>query len=104
MRRIAGYQGRGGGFDYSRWFTGCASVYAGVEYQTPFEPLILKAEYDGNDYQGDLKGDYSVAYNFGLIYRLEQVATLNANLARQSMDFGLCLNTNFNTLEANLVR
>ncbi|CAH0534293.1 hypothetical protein VST7929_02209 [Vibrio stylophorae] len=32
--RGSNYKGRGGSLDYERWFTGCMSVFGGVEYQT----------------------------------------------------------------------
>ena len=50
--RVSEYGGKGGEFDVERWFTGCASIYGGAEYQTPWHPLRLKVEYDANDYHG----------------------------------------------------
>ncbi len=99
--RNSAYKGKGGSFDYSRWFTGCASVFGGLEYQTPFEPLVLKLEYDGNDYAADrvknIQQDSPL--NAGIIYRLDDWATLVASYERGNMwTFGFTLNTNFNQL------
>ena len=37
-------------------FHGPASLFGGVEYQTPWQPLRLKLEYEGNNYQQDFAG------------------------------------------------
>ena len=44
----------------------------GVEYQTPWQPLRLKLEYDGNDYSNEFAGkiDHSSPINIGAVYRL----------------------------------
>ena len=43
----------GGTLDAKRWFRGPAAILGGLEYQTPYEPLRLKLEYEGNDYSED---------------------------------------------------
>ncbi len=99
--RNSAYKGKGGSFDYSRWFTGCASVFGGLEYQTPFEPLVLKLEYDGNDYAADRVKNIQQdsPFNAGIIYRLDDWGTLVASYERGNMwTFGFTLNTNFNQL------
>src|SRR5258706_10068857 len=35
---------------FGRYFRGPTSLFGGVQYQTPWEPLVLKLEYDRNDY------------------------------------------------------
>jgi hypothetical protein len=52
--RPVGYSGRGGKIDYQRFFKGPASIFGGVEYQTPWAPLRIKLEYDGNNYINDI--------------------------------------------------
>ena len=42
--RNTGYKGKGGNVDFERWFKGCSAVFAGVEYQTPWDPLRIKVE------------------------------------------------------------
>jgi membrane-associated phospholipid phosphatase len=57
---------------FSSYFRGPAAYFGGVQYQTPWEPLILKLEYDGNDYQHepfDNNQRVRSPWNFGLVYR-----------------------------------
>ena len=37
-------------------FHGPAALFGGVEYQTPWQPLRLKLEYEGNDYSQEFAG------------------------------------------------
>lgn len=48
-----------GSIDGSQMFHGPASLFGGVEYQTPWQPLRLKLEYEGNNYQQDFAGSWS---------------------------------------------
>lgn len=48
-----------GSVDGSDMFHGPASLFGGVEYQTPWQPLRLKLEYEGNNYQQDLRVNWS---------------------------------------------
>ncbi|MBS9404049.1 YjbH domain-containing protein [Halomonas sp. TRM85114] len=41
---------RGGEFAVDALFRGPVALFGGVEYQTPWEPLVLQLEYEGNDY------------------------------------------------------
>lgn len=100
--RNTGYNGTGGSFDLQRMFTGCSSVYGGVEYQTPFEPLVFKLEYDGNDYQGDfpvVNGGQTMAvdspWNIGIVYTLADWARLRLSYERgNTFTAGITLGTN----------
>ncbi len=95
------YKGMGGSFDYSRWFQGCASLYAGLEYKTPFEPLSIKLEYEGNDYQADIieLAKPKTPINAGLVYRFGDWGDMRLSYERGSVwNFGLTLKTNFNDL------
>ncbi len=83
------YGGKGGQIDAGRMFSGCMAIFGGVEYQTPFAPLRLKLEYDGNDYKSDFpvrRGDsnmsQSTPFNFGLIYQLTDWADLRLSYER----------------------
>lgn len=69
--RPTGFGGRGGKIDYDQFFKGPASLFGGVEYQTPWRPLRLKLEYEGNDYQNDRAGDLQQdsKWNLGAVYR-----------------------------------
>ena len=41
---------QGGEFALNQLFRGPTALFGGVEYQTPWEPLSLQLEYEGNDY------------------------------------------------------
>ncbi|WP_367987967.1 YjbH domain-containing protein [Vibrio sp. NTOU-M3] len=92
----------GGVIEVGRMFTGCSSVFGGVEYQTPFEPLRLKLEYDANDYLSDrpvLKGKVSMPvstpWNVGVVYALADWADLRLSYERgNTFTAGLTLGTN----------
>ncbi|MGI2072240.1 YjbH domain-containing protein [Shewanella baltica] len=106
--RDTSYGGKGGTVDYQRWFKGCAALFGGVEYQTPWDPLRLKLEYDGNDYQSDfpvVRGRDRNAmpqdskFNYGLLYRFGDWGDLHLSYERgNTWTLGFSLQTNFNTL------
>lgn len=104
--RDTSYGGKGGTVDYQRWFKGCAALFGGVEYQTPWEPLRLKLEYDGNDYQSDfpvVRGGIAMPqdskFNYGLLYRFGDWGDLHLSYERgNTWTLGFSLQTNFNTL------
>lgn len=47
---------KAGSINGDQMFHGPASLFGGVEYQTPWQPLRLKLEYEGNDYSQDFAG------------------------------------------------
>nr|MBA2814074.1 Exopolysaccharide biosynthesis protein YbjH [Candidatus Pantoea persica] len=82
-------------------FHGPSALFGGVEYQTPWQPLRLKLEYEGNDYQDDFAGrlEQSSKVNVGAIYRLTDWADINASYERgNTFMFGVTVRTNFNDL------
>ncbi|NLQ22789.1 YjbH domain-containing protein [Shewanella sp. S-1] len=98
--------GTGGTVDYQRWFKGCAALFGGVEYQTPWDPLRVKVEYDGNDYQSDfpvVRGGIAMPqdskFNYGLLYRFGDWGDLHLSYERgNTWTLGFSLQTNFNEL------
>ncbi|WP_251976382.1 YjbH domain-containing protein [Salinicola avicenniae] len=42
-----------GDFNLTDLFSGDIGLFGGVEYQTPWDPLSLQLEYDGNDYRSE---------------------------------------------------
>jgi len=104
--RDTSYGGKGGTVDYQRWFKGCAALYGGVEYQTPWEPLRLKVEYDGNDYLSDypvvrdgIAMPQDSKFNYGLLYRFGNWGDLHLSYERgNTVTLGFSLQTNFNNL------
>lgn len=90
-----------GSIDGSQMFHGPASLFGGVEYQTPWQPLRLKLEYEGNNYQQDFAGklDQKSKFNVGAIYRVTDWADVNLSYERgNTFMFGVTLRTNFNDL------
>lgn len=90
-----------GSVDGSDMFHGPASLFGGVEYQTPWQPLRLKLEYEGNNYQQDFAGklEQKSKFNVGAIYRVTDWADVNLSYERgNTFMFGVTLRTNFNDL------
>ncbi|MGS3716083.1 YjbH domain-containing protein [Klebsiella pneumoniae] len=93
-----------GNFNLSDSFKGPAALFGGVEWQTPWQPLRLKLEYDGNDYKDDFAGDLSQSsrWNWGAVYRLADWMDVNASYERgNTFMFGFTLRTNFNDLRSH---
>ena len=90
-----------GSFNFSGMFHGPASLFGGIEYQTPWQPLRLKLEYEGNNYTQDFAGKLEQRSNFnvGAIYRVTDWADVNVSYERgNTFMFGVTLRTNFNDL------
>lgn len=51
--RVAKEIGQGGTVSPKTWFSGAASLFGGVQWHSPYQPLTVKVEYDGNDYKKD---------------------------------------------------
>jgi len=100
--RATGISGRGGDFEVDEWFSGPAALFGGVEYQTPWPQLVLKAEYDGNDYQADRAGVPIVPdsdWNFGADYAVNDHVHLKVSYERgNTWMFGFTVRTNFNDM------
>lgn len=63
--------GRWGDVDGKALFRGRVGVFGGLSYQTPWRPLQLKLEYDGNDYKHEPKDNnlrQRTPLNLGLVY------------------------------------
>ena len=105
--RKSAFKGKGGQLDYERWFTGCASVFAGIEYQTPLKNVRLKVEYDSNDYKSDfittqtaqrLPQDNPI--NVGLLYQLGEWGSIKTQFERgNTWTLGFNLKTNFHSFK-----
>ncbi|MBT42214.1 MAG: polysaccharide biosynthesis protein [Idiomarina sp.] len=101
--RPGGFQGEGGSFEYDEWFKGNAALYGGVEWQSPWAPLSVKVEYDGNDYSDESSRTAIIQdshWNLGLHYRLHEHANIQVSFERgNTLMFGFNLRTNFNDAE-----
>jgi len=83
--RPANEFGQGGTVNSSGIFKGPTSLFGGVQYQTPWQPLLLKLEYDGNDYQHEPQNNLqkqSSPFNVGLVYRWNPGVDLAVNWER----------------------
>lgn len=64
-----------GDFSTSAMFRGRVGIFGGIHYQTPWAPLQLKLEYDGNDYQHEPQNNNQrqrTAVNVGAVYALNR--------------------------------
>lgn len=98
--RPSGFQGLGGKVDYDEFFKGNASLFGGIEYQTPIKNLILKLEYEGNDYVNDRAGvlEQDSKWNLGAVYKWNN---FDFNLSYQrgnTIGFGVSYNFNMHTI------
>jgi hypothetical protein len=90
---------RAGDVNADSYFRGSPSLFGGVSYQTPWAPLSLKLEYEGNDYKNepldnDIKQDSPI--NIGAVYKLTDSIDLSAAWERgNTAMFGITLHTNF---------
>jgi hypothetical protein len=90
---------RAGEVNTDSYFKGSPSLFGGVSYQTPWAPLSLKLEYEGNDYKNepldnDIKQDSPI--NIGAVYKLTDSIDLSAAWERgNTAMFGITLHTNF---------
>jgi hypothetical protein len=65
-----------GGTPTGQFFHGTSALFGGVQYHTPWNPLVLKIEADGNNYQqlpyGETLPNKSI-FNYGLTYQMKNV-------------------------------
>ncbi|MEZ9390035.1 YjbH domain-containing protein [Vibrio lentus] len=104
--RPSDFKSNGGSVDFERWFKGDAAIYGGFEYQTPYKPLTLKLEYDGNDYSQDfpvVRGGVDMTqhtpWNVGAVYRFTDWGSAKVSYERgDTLTLGFDLSTNFNEM------
>ncbi len=94
--------GQGGQFALKSYFRGPAALFGGVQYQTPWERLSVKLEYDGNDYQHEPQANnqkQSSPLNFGLVYRAGSAADVTVGVERgNTLMLGLTLHGQLDAL------
>ncbi len=92
----------GGTFSLSRMFSGSMAAFGGVEYHTPWEPLVLQLEYEGNDYRHEPQNNtqrQDSRLNLGARYRLTDNIELHAGWERgNTAMLGVTFRTNLATL------
>lgn len=91
-----------GEFQFSNYFSGTPRPFGGVQWNTPWAPMVLKAEYDSNDYQNEPLGnrfEQKSRFNFGATYRLYPWLDLTAGYERgNTLSVGLTLHTDLSKL------
>ncbi|RKT10529.1 capsule biosynthesis protein GfcC [Paraburkholderia sp. RAU2J] len=84
------------------YFRGPMSLFGGVQYQTPWDRLILKLEYDGNNYQNEpfhQRFPTRTSLNFGAVYRVNSNIDVTAALERGNRAmFGVTLHGNLSNI------
>ncbi|WEM41584.1 YjbH domain-containing protein [Photobacterium sp. DA100] len=101
-------RGQWGTANFDNFFSGPMSIYGGLEYQSPWEPLRFKLEYDTNDYKSDfpvthggIEMPQDSKFNYGALYRLGNWGDLRLSYERgNTWTFGFNLYTNFNDLKS----
>ena len=83
--RDAGFSGQGGELGLGKYFRGRTSLFGGIQYQTKWEPLIIKLEYDGSGYR--FNDPFTIAkpkspFNVGAVYRLTSSFDLTFGVQR----------------------
>lgn len=88
-----------GDVNTNTYFRGSPALFGGVVYQTPWAPLSLKIEFEGNDYKHEPQNNNQVQdspVNFGAVYKLNDNIDLTAGWERGNTAlFGITLHTNF---------
>lgn len=88
---------------FGSYFRGPVAFFGGIQYQSPWKPLILKFEYDGNNYQHEPQGNnqkHSLALNFGAVYRAARWVDFTLGVERgNTLMLGLTLHSPLNELQ-----
>lgn len=86
------------------YFRGRPSFFGGVSYQTPWDRLSLKLEYEGNDYKHEPKDNIikqDSPINLGAVFKVADSVDVSAAWERgNTAMFGITFHTNFATRKA----
>jgi hypothetical protein len=91
-----------GQFNSQSLFHGPSALFGGIEYQTPWNPLRIKVEYDANDYSHEAAGyiNRTSPINVGLVYNVTDYLNTSLSYERgNQLMWGFSLHTNFNNQE-----
>jgi len=90
-----------GGTANQQYFHGTAAFFGGIQYRTPWDALVLKAEVDGNNYQqmpfGNTLANKSI-FNFGATYQTKNVDFTLASLGNSQVMFTIGLHERLDLL------
>ena len=94
--------GMGGTPAFKSFFRGPAALFGGVQYHTPWRNWVLKAEYDGNNYQNEPQANnrkQTLPFNFGVVYKPNPYADVSIGIERgNTVMLGLTLRSNMASL------
>jgi hypothetical protein len=94
--------GQGGNPATKSWFHGPAALFGGVQWHTPYEPLVLKLELDGNNYQHEPQANNQPTkspFNIGLVYAYSPNIDMSMALERgNSLMLGVTMHGGLNQL------
>ena len=94
--------GVGGELAADTYFRGRASLFGGVQWHTPWDDLILKLEYEGNNYQNEPLAnpqEQSSRVNYGMVYRYSDSINFHLGMERgNTLSVGISLFENVSTL------
>ncbi|WP_435389115.1 YjbH domain-containing protein [Halomonas almeriensis] len=89
---------QGGEFAFQQLFRGPVALFGGVEYQTPWDPLVLQLEYEGNDYANEPQNNrqpQDSRFNIGARYRVGEHFALRGGWERgNTLMLGLSFSAN----------
>lgn len=97
--RQTGDNSNGGELNIKSWFTGRPSLFAGIQYTTPWRPLTLQLEYEGHDsskepLNNDFRRDFPL--NFGARLKINKHISLTAAYERgNTLMLGTTIGLNF---------
>lgn len=104
FRTRSGSSSTGGEANFGSFFRGPTAMFGGVAWRTPWEPLTVKLEYEGNDYQHEPQNNnlpQRSPFNIGLEYRYSKNVAFSAGFERGNRAMiGITLSTNVASLSA----
>lgn len=93
-----------GDVNTNAYFRGSPALFGGVTYQTPWAPLSLKLEYEGNNYQHEPQNNnqkQDTPVNVGAVFKLTDSVDFSAAYERgNTAMFGITIHTNFASRKA----
>ena len=96
-----------GNFNFSNYFSGPAALFGGVQYHTPWDKVLLKLEYEGNDYQNEPQANnqrQTTPWNFGVVYRPWRSVDVTLGVERgNTLMLGFALRTDLDRLTTSKV-
>lgn len=94
----------GGTANLNAMFRGPTALFAGLQWHSPYDPLVLKFELDGNDYQNEPLGNRfrtSSPFNVGAVYRYSPNLDFSVALQRGNrLSLGLTLHGGLDNLHS----